>query len=418
MLAAADDDASPGVGRVALMVAGPVAVLGAARVLRGAAHRRARRMSELTVARDRLQPRTVPISELGLRARRQCPRCEELCPGCVGTPDFSALQKLGDGAHAPVYLSSWRGKPVTVKLTQFSSLRPFLNEVDALEAVKGHPNVVSIVGVNLDGVPTIVYEFAPGRSLHEICRRRVRPLAFHLQVSVARQLAEAMAHVHRCGLMHRDLKSPNVVVDVNSEQTDCVVKLIDLGSARFRTPRAGDRPVQMEYLSPAEARPPGVPREPDRIVHPARLHSAWLRRAEQAEQTLAVGTFDWMAPEMWLGEYGPKADVYSFAVVLYELATGRLPWDDFAAEDSSAHHDQALLKQWIEEGLRPHLPGMVRRPFFDLIQRCWAGHAQSRPSFEEISEHLRELEQHRDLWIDQWRAKQQINSFENMDMGG
>lgn len=100
--------------------------------------------------------------------------------------------------------------------------------------------------------------------------------------------------------------------------------------------------------------------------------------------TSKIGTYQWMAPEVIVGKrYTEKADVFSFGVILWELATRKPPYYGIDG--------QVVSQRVVKEGLRPKIsekeaPG----PFLDLMKRCWAEDPERRPKFEEI---IRELMQ-------------------------
>ncbi|HSR23884.1 MAG TPA: serine/threonine-protein kinase, partial [Candidatus Eisenbacteria bacterium] len=203
--------------------------------------------------------------------------------GCVLGP-YRLLDQLGAGAYATVYraVHELMGIERAVKV-----LRPraagggtlrvqFLREARVAARLR-HPNVVGVhdCGIADDGTPYIAMEYVAGRSLAARLREGLPPAAETLHV--AAQLASALDHAHGMGVVHRDVKPANVLLG-----DDGVVRLVDFGIAQ-----AG--------------REPGEP---------------WA----------GLGTPAYMAPEQRLGRRaGAHTDVYSLAVVLHELLTGRAP---------------------------------------------------------------------------------------------
>ncbi|KAL5703687.1 non-specific serine/threonine protein kinase [Ranunculus cassubicifolius] len=99
--------------------------------------------------------------------------------------------------------------------------------------------------------------------------------------------------------------------------------------------------------------------------------------------TAETGTYKWVAPEVINHQpYDRKADVFSFAIVLWELTTAKVPYDTLTPL-------QAALG--VRQGLRPDLPENVHPKILDLMQRCWEALPMDRPSFLEIRVELEEL---------------------------
>jgi serine/threonine protein kinase len=156
------------------------------------------------------------------------------------------------------------------------------------------------------------------------------------------QIAEGMAYLHKQGIMHRDLKSLNVLVVGQSRPTQ--VKIADFGISKY-------------INTPIE--------------------------------TGAVGTGFWRAPEVLSAmrngitqpTYTSKADVYSYGMTCYEVLTGRIPFDGHPRSDYS----------WVLSGNRPQLPKYVSDDVADLITRCWHQEPEQRPEFLDICHKLRSL---------------------------
>src|SRR5215210_1232475 len=162
-----------------------------------------------------------------------------------------------------------------------------------LAAGLSHPNVVTVFDVGeAAGRPFLVMEYVEGRTLEERLRDDgpLRPAEVE---AVARQVCAGLEHAHAHGLVHRDLKPGNLI-----ERTDGVVKIADFGIARA-----------------AEG-------------------------TELTEAGSVVGTAAYLAPEQAeAGEVGPRADVFALGVVLYELVTGRRPWQIESLGDLGRRRD-------------------------------------------------------------------------------
>lgn len=99
------------------------------------------------------------------------------------------------------------------------------------------------------------------------------------------------------------------------------------------------------------------------------------------EMTAETGTYRWMAPEVIKhAKYDERIDVFSFAIILWELLTSRLPYADMPSLAAAAGV--------VERGLRPPVPADAPPAVADLMQRCWAADAAMRPPFTRICEEL------------------------------
>ncbi|MBI3466717.1 MAG: protein kinase [Planctomycetes bacterium] len=209
---------------------------------------------------------------------------------------YRVRRSLGAGGMGAVYLADdpELGRPVAVKVPQFAgppaaqatARQRFLREARAAAAVR-HPHVCPIYDVGeQDGTPYVVMAFIEGRSLADRLEREGRLADPRAAVALAVQVAEGLAAVHDRGLIHRDLKPSNILLDGAGDAF-----LSDFGLARRQD-------------------------DTDRLTAPGTL----------------VGTLGYMAPEQvdGAGGFGPvttRTDGYSLGVVLYEMVTGRLPFE-------------------------------------------------------------------------------------------
>lgn len=189
-------------------------------------------------------------------------------------------------------------------------------------SVLTHPNICAIHDVGeADGVPFIVMEYVNGRTLGEIIRQAV-PL-HRDALEYGAQIAGALEHAHERGIIHRDLKSSNVVIDAKGEAI-----VLDFGLAR-RLPDDAD--VQS--------------REPT-VTRPGAL----------------AGTLSHMAPEVLRGERADiRSDVWALGVLLYELVTGVLPFTGRTPFETSS----AILGE-APRPMNAHVPLALRL----VIERC------------------------------------------------
>jgi len=169
-----------------------------------------------------------------------------------------------------------------------------------------HPNICTLFDVgHQDGMDYLVMEFLDGESMADRLARGPMPLPELLKTAV--EIADALDRAHRQGLVHRDLKPGNIML------TKSGAKLLDFGLARITPPTRS----MSDLSSPTMSRP------------------------ITAEGTI-VGTFQYMAPELLEGgEADARSDIFSFGAVLYEMATGRRPFEG----RSQASLIAAILKE-------------------------------------------------------------------------
>ena len=224
--------------------------------------------------------------------------------GQVISGRYRILECIGIGGMGAVYLAEHMHmrKRVALKLLHAEMsqdeevLARFRREAEAAAHVE-HPNVVAATdfGQTADGAFFLVLEYVEGTGLRDVMDREPLPAARALHI--VRQIGLALERAHAAGIVHRDLKPENVMLVRKGDEAD-FVKVLDFGIAKV---------------------------EP----HPHRDTTQPLTRLGTI-----LGTPEYMAPEQALGEtVGPSADLYAVGVMLYEMLTGRHPFD---AEDRMA----------------------------------------------------------------------------------
>ena len=195
---------------------------------------------------------------------------------------------IGEGGMAIVYRAYdlVLSRPVAVKIlraqygSEASFLRRFEREAQAAARL-AHPNIVNVYDVGQDdGLYYIVMEYVRGQTLKQLILQRA-PFRIDQAVYILRQVAAALDYAHQHGLVHRDVKPQNILVDAQG-----VIKVTDFGIAKG------------------------------------------LTDASLTEAGIGMGTVHYVSPEQARGEPAtPASDIYALGVVLYEMLTGRLPFD-------------------------------------------------------------------------------------------
>ncbi|XP_023531003.1 serine/threonine-protein kinase EDR1-like isoform X2 [Cucurbita pepo subsp. pepo] len=259
--------------------------------------------------------------------------------------DLIIGERIGLGSYGEVYNADWNGTEVAVKkfLDQdFSgaALAEFKREVLIMRQLR-HPNIVLFMGaVTRPPNLSIVTEFLPRGSLYRIIHRPHCQIDEKRRIKMALDVAKGMncLHTSHPTIVHRDLKSPNLLVDKNWN-----VKVSDFGLSRLK-------------------------------------HHTFLSSKSTG------GTPEWMAPEVLRNEpSNEKCDVYSFGIILWELATLRLPW--------SGMNPMQVVGAVGFQNRRLEIPKEVDPAVARIIWECWQTDPNLRPSFAQLANFLKPLQQ-------------------------
>ncbi|CAK7349609.1 unnamed protein product [Dovyalis caffra] len=305
--------------------------------------------------------------------------------------EIAVGERIGLGSYGEVYRGDWHGTEVAVKrfldqditgesLAEFRSEFDYILQqlkdsltlcyVDAIEKILAginddmlrfssqitehykfyanvrimkrlrHPNVVLFMGA-VTRAPnlSIVTEFLPRGSLYRLLHRPNNQLDERRRLKMALDAARGMNYLHNCTpmIVHRDLKSPNLLVDKN-----WVLKVCDFGLSRMK-------------------------------------HSTFLSSRSTA------GTAEWMAPEVLRNEPSDeKCDVYSFGVILWELSTMQQPWGGM--------NPMQVVGAVGFQHRRLDIPNDMDPAIADIIRNCWQTDPRLRPTFAEIMAALKPLQ--------------------------
>ncbi|OQR92389.1 protein kinase [Achlya hypogyna] len=258
----------------------------------------------------------------------------------INFAEVSLGRVIGEGAFGKVHEGKWRDRPVAVKLLICQELRQdileeFQSEVEIMSVLR-HPNICRLLGACIDPPNRcLVVELLPRGSLWGVLRTS-RSIDELMRIGFINDTAKGMSYLHNFQppILHRDLKSPNLLVDRNY-----AIKISDFGLSRVK--------------------------------------------AHVQTMTGNCGTVQWMAPEV-LGnqKYTEKADVFSFGIVIWECVTGECPYDGMT-------QIQAALGV-LNRNLRPVVPKTCPPFLAQLMKACWARQPELRPSFLQIVSALRD----------------------------
>ncbi|KAB2043222.1 hypothetical protein ERO13_D01G001500v2 [Gossypium hirsutum] len=241
--------------------------------------------------------------------------------------------KVASGSYGDLYKGTYCSQDVAIKVLKPERVdtdiqKDFAQEVFIMRKVR-HKNVVQFIGA-CTKPPTlcIVTEFMCGGSVYDYLHKQKGVFKLPSLLKVAIDVSKGMNYLHQNDIIHRDLKAANLLMDENE-----VVKVADFGVARVKV--------------------------------------------QSGVMTAETGTYRWMAPEVIEHKpYDHKADVFSFGIMLWELLTGKLPYEYLTPLQAAVGV--------VQKGLRPTVPKNTNPKLTQLLERCWQQDPTLRPDFSEI----------------------------------
>ena len=258
---------------------------------------------------------------------------------------YEMIEKIGNGGMATVYRATDKilKRDVAVKILrdEFTTDEEFIKrfEVEAQSAARlTHPNIVSIYDVGVeDNLHYIVMELIQGKTLKEIIVEEKGPLPWKWSVNVAIQIASALETAHRNNIIHRDIKPHNIIIT-----EDGIAKVTDFGIAKA------------------------------------------VSNSTITAFGTTIGSVHYFSPEHARGGYtDAKSDLYSLGVVMYEMVTGKVPFDADTPVSVALKHMQEDPEEPIE--LNPNLPTSVNKIILKAMQK------DTTLRYQSATEMLRDL---------------------------
>lgn len=242
---------------------------------------------------------------------------------------YTVLGSIGHGGSADVYLATdiITKKAVAIKIMKDELSSDDFNiksfEIEAaIAASLNHPNIVKILNHGIkDGKPFIVQEFVKGQTLKDVLDRRA-PLPFDEVVSIMIQLNDALSNAHFHGIIHRDVKPQNIFY-----LSDGSIKIGDFGISEAKK----------------------------------------IKGFKRNKKTI-LGSVHYLAPEIVKGKPATVAsDIYAAGVTMYELITGKIPFDEKNAVDIAAAHVKKPFPS--PKDFVPSCPSELERIIFQATQK-------------------------------------------------
>jgi len=259
--------------------------------------------------------------------------------------NVTLFKYVGQGAQGRVYRSFYETEEKHVE----AAVKYFLGGSESLEkeiktlSSLDHPNLVKLYDFNLS-LSCIVSEWIDGPCLTDFLWESDEGVDLKLSMKLSKELASALAYLHKNGIIHRDVKPDNILVETTEDGTVLRCVLVDFGIAKG-------------YSSSTVA-------------------------------TQAQGTFIWMSPEALRGQLSPKADVYALGMCMWQLLSGK-PRPFQGLLDPTAWNNSVRVREFVvDDKNRPALLSKWPMPLNKLISACWLTDHKARPTAQQVVEAL------------------------------
>jgi len=295
----------------------------------------------------------IPAGAEGELSEEVLLKLQETFTGQCIDLNFEYLKHLGTGAAGDVWRVLYQDSVVAVKVLSAKShereVEEFKKEFEILRAVR-NPYVVKFIGVAMKPRLCMVMEYCSRGSLHHVIKDAGTDMNWQRAIAFCKETALGLKALHdnKPQILHRDLKSPNILVS-----QEWHIKIADFGLSRFVTAENMNTMKQMR------------------------------------------GTYQYLDPEVYNGgTFSAASDIYSMAIIYWEILYRTLTgsYQQPYAEFKNLQYDFQIIIQSAKEHLRPNIPPNCPDSIRKLIIQCWHKNQVDRIPLTEILEKIQLIE--------------------------
>lgn len=281
----------------------------------------------------------------------------------IGSGAFAVVYKIFDKTNKKIYAAKISNDEVNLSTIKSEEILLLFREVNVLASFN-HPAIIKFIGFNVVSFnnmhnPIIITEYAKNESLRKVINLETQGLSLQGWDDTKKLIniygiASGMMYLHSHNILHRDLKPENILID------DCLCpRIADFGLSKVAT-FSKEKSTMAKELTSSDS-------------------NCMIFQS----QSSIKGTPVYMAPESLKDSvYSPAGDVYAFSLIVYEIMTGRRPFEGF--------NQIQLYQNVIKKSVRPELTPDIPEAYKDLISSCWSENPDERPTFEMIVNNLKE----------------------------